>query len=62
MPKKLLKIRFLSILNKYFTRRSYPTNNSLDHATQGWQAEHNTAGESVLMCDGNQIQALHLGF
>jgi len=25
---------------------------------QGWRAEYNTAGESVLMCDGNQIQSL----
>ena len=23
-----------------------------------WRDEYNTAGESVLMCDGNQIQSL----
>ena len=29
---------------------------------QGWWAEHNTTGESVLMCDGSQIQKLYLDF
>jgi hypothetical protein len=32
--------------------------NKAIYTAQGWQAECNTAGESVLMCDGNQIQSL----
>jgi len=28
------------------------------HIAQVWRDEYNTAGESVLMCDGSQIQSL----